>query len=48
MKEAHAALAQAKKLQPGLSLDWAIKYAPYVKQADLQRYVDGLRKAGLS
>jgi adenylate cyclase len=44
---AASALAQAKRLQPNLSLDWVEKYHPIVRADDRAVYIDGLRKAGL-
>ncbi len=41
------ALAQAKRLQPSLSLEWIEKYHPIVKFEDRALYSDGLRQAGL-
>ncbi|NNE21680.1 MAG: hypothetical protein HKN11_03640, partial [Rhizobiales bacterium] len=45
--EAHRALAETKRLQPTISLAWARKYSPWVRPHDLERYVEGLRLAGL-
>jgi TolB-like protein/class 3 adenylate cyclase/Flp pilus assembly protein TadD len=42
------ALAEAKRLQPSLSLAWVEQYHPVVQAKDRARYVEGLRKAGLS
>jgi tetratricopeptide (TPR) repeat protein len=44
---AREALAEAKRLQPNLSLDWVEKYHPIVNAEDRARYIEGLRKAGL-
>ena len=41
------ALAEAKRLQPGLSIEWVEKYHPIVREADRAIYIQGLRKAGL-
>jgi len=41
------ALAEAKRLQPGLSLEWVEKYHPIARDADRALYVQGLRAAGL-
>ncbi len=45
--EAAAAFAETKRLQPEISLDWACTYAPFSDRQDLNRYVEGLRRAGL-
>jgi tetratricopeptide (TPR) repeat protein len=42
------ALAQARRLQPGLSLDWVERFHPIVHAADREIYAAGLRAAGLS
>jgi TolB-like protein/Tfp pilus assembly protein PilF len=44
---AHAALAEAKRLQPTLSLDWIERYHPIVQQMHRQLYGEGLQAAGL-
>jgi hypothetical protein len=41
------ALAQARRLQPGLSLDWVEGFHPNVHAADREIYASGLRAAGL-
>ena len=41
------ALAEAKRLQPNLSVDWVEKYQPIVRAEDRAMYIEGLRKAGL-
>ena len=41
------ALAEAKRLQPALSIEWVEKYHPIVREADRAIYIEGLRKAGL-
>ena len=46
-EEAAAAFADTKRLQPDISLDWACAYAPFADLQDLNRYVDGLRRAGM-
>lgn len=46
-EEAQQALAEVKRLQPTISLDWARAYGPWVRPQDLERYVEGLRLAGL-
>jgi adenylate cyclase len=47
LETAREALAEAKRLQPTLSLEWVEKYHPIVRQEDRARYIEGLRKAGL-
>ncbi len=42
------ALAQARRLQPGLSLDWVERFHPIVQAADRSMYVSGLKSAGLA
>jgi len=34
-------------IQPSASLEWVQKTVPYANPADLERFVAGLRKAGL-
>ena len=41
------ALAEAKRLQPSLSIDWVEKYHPIVGPENRARYIEGLRQAGL-
>jgi TolB-like protein/Flp pilus assembly protein TadD len=41
------ALTEARRLQPGLSIEWVEKYHPIVHAEDRAIYVDGLRVAGL-
>jgi TolB-like protein/Tfp pilus assembly protein PilF len=45
---AREALAQARWLQPTLSLDWIERFHPIVRAADRARYAGGLAAAGLS
>jgi len=45
---AELALARAMELQPSLSLDWVETYHPIVRTEDRAKYVEGLRKAGLT
>ncbi len=47
IEEARDALVEAKRLQPGLSLAWAQEFAPWAREDDLNRYVEGFRIAGL-
>ena len=44
---AGAALAEALRLQPGLTLDWIERYHPIVRADHRSRYAEGLRRAGL-
>jgi adenylate cyclase len=46
-EEARAAVQKALRLDPRMSLKFIAKTAPYKKQADLDRFLDALRKAGL-
>lgn len=41
------ALAEARRLQPSLSLDWIEKFHPIVRREDRALYMEGLRAAGL-
>ena len=43
-----AALGEAKRPQPNLTVDWVEKYQPIVRAEDRALYVEGLRKAGLT
>lgn len=45
---ANHALAEAKRAQPSLSIDWVERCHPLVRQEDRARFIDGLRKAGLN
>jgi adenylate cyclase len=42
-----SALAEAKHLQPDLSIEWTEKYHPIVHEKDRAMYIEGLRAAGL-
>jgi adenylate cyclase len=42
------ALAEVKRVQPSLSVDWIERYHPLVRPEDRARFIDGLRKAGLN
>ena len=42
-----SALAEAKRLQPDLSIDWIEKHHPIVHGRDRAMYIEGLRAAGL-
>jgi TolB-like protein len=46
--EAHAFLATVRKEQPQLSISWLRANVPYQTPALLQRYLEGMRKAGLN
>ena len=41
------ALAEARRLQPKLSIEWVEKYHPIVREANRAVYILGLRRAGL-
>jgi adenylate cyclase len=41
------AIQEAQRLQPNLSIEWVRTFHPIVREADRERYIDGLRKAGL-
>jgi TolB-like protein/DNA-binding response OmpR family regulator len=47
IEQAKAALQILKRLQPDISLTWARESLPFVRDEDRQRYVEGLRLAGL-
>ena len=40
-------LAECRRLQPNISIDWVEKYYPMVRAEDRARYIEGLRQAGL-
>jgi TolB-like protein/tetratricopeptide (TPR) repeat protein len=42
-----SALHEAKRLQPELSAEWAEAHLPLVRSEDRQRFMEGLRRAGL-
>lgn len=44
---ARHALAECRRLQPGISVAWVEKYYPLIRAEDRARYIEGLRKAGL-
>ncbi len=46
-KEARAEVAAILRISPGASLDLWRERFPYKNSADLDRYISGLRKAGL-
>jgi adenylate cyclase len=46
-EEARAAVQEALRLDPRMSLKFIAKTAPYKNQADLDKFLDALRKAGL-
>jgi adenylate cyclase len=48
LEVAQAALAEAHRLQPDLSLSWINEHIPIVHERDRQMYVEGLKAAGLS
>ncbi len=43
-----SALADAQRLQPGLSAEWIRQFHPIVERDDRERYIDGLRLSGLT
>jgi len=45
---AKGALAETRRLQPDLSLDWVERNHPIVRPEDRRLYLDGLRHAGLT
>jgi adenylate cyclase len=47
LEAAKRALSEVKRLQPTISLAWAREYSPWVRPQDLERYIEGLRIAGL-
>lgn len=47
LEAAAEALAEARRLQPSLSLDWVARVHPIVREEDRARYMEGLRIAGL-
>jgi len=47
MEDAHAEAAEVLRLNPKSSLDHLAKTVPFKNQADLEGYIDALRKAGL-
>ena len=47
LEEARAEVAEVLRLNPNVSLESSKQNMPYKDPADLERYLDGLRKAGL-
>lgn len=47
MQEAQTALKELLVLMPGMTIDDVRKQVPFKKSGDMERYLDGLRKAGL-
>jgi hypothetical protein len=47
VKEAATALNEVLLLIPGMTTDDVKKQVPFKKPDDMERYIDGLRKAGL-
>jgi TolB-like protein/Tfp pilus assembly protein PilF len=45
---ARQSLSECRRLQPEVSLDWIEKYHPLIRAEDRARYMEGLRKAGLT
>ena len=48
LDEARRALTRLRELQPNISQAWIRQYFPFVRQDDIERYLEGLRMAGLS
>jgi len=47
MKEAAIELNELLLLMPGMTFDDVRRQVPFKKPSDMERYIDGLRKAGL-
>jgi class 3 adenylate cyclase len=47
MEEARAAMATFRGLEPQASIELYARTEPFKRKDDLERYLDGLRKAGL-
>ena len=47
MEEARAALAEFRELEPQASIELLAKALPFKRKENLERFLDGLRKAGL-
>jgi Flp pilus assembly protein TadD len=47
LEVARHGLAECKRLQPNVSVDWIEKYYPMIRVDDRARYIAGLRRAGL-
>ena len=47
-KEAANELKELLALMPGMTADDVRKQVPFKRSIDMERYIDGLRKAGLS
>ena len=45
---AAAALRELRRAQPNVSLAWIASYMPIKNDADLSRYLEGFRRAGLN
>ncbi len=45
--EAQAALADLRRLMPGVTIETTRAQVPWKRAADMERYLDGLRKAGM-
>jgi hypothetical protein len=48
MQEAAKELKELLLLMPGMTADDVRKQVPFKRPNDMERYIDGLRKAGLS
>jgi adenylate cyclase len=44
---ARQSLAECRRLQPDVSIAWIDKYHPLIRTEDRDRYIEGLRRAGL-
>ena len=47
MDEARAAMAKFREVEPQASIELYARTEPFKRKDDLERYLDGLRKAGL-
>jgi hypothetical protein len=47
LDEARTVLARVREMQPYISVDWVERMVPYTP-AQMPRFLDGLRKAGLT
>ena len=47
MQEATNELKELLKLMPGMTADDVRKQVPFKRTGDMERYIDGLKKAGL-
>ena len=47
IEEARAAIAELKRVAPDITIETTRSQVPWQDPADMERYLDGLRKAGL-